>query len=50
MRPIKKQIIEKRPAPSAYETKINWKGKSDSPKKKEWIKMIWTGSPPKVYG
>jgi hypothetical protein len=37
-------IIEERPAPSAYETKIDWKGKSVSPKKMEWIKMIWKGS------
>ena len=32
-----------------YETKIEWKGKSVSPTKKEWAKMIWKGSPPKVY-
>ena len=28
---------------------IDWKGKDISPKKKEWVKMIWKGSPPKVY-
>ena len=49
VRPNKKKIVEKRPAPSRYETKIDWKGKDISPKKKEWVKMIWKGSPPKVY-
>jgi hypothetical protein len=42
-------IIEKRPSPDAYETKIEWKGKKVSPNKKEWVKMIWKGSPDKVY-
>jgi hypothetical protein len=48
-RPNKKMIIEERPAPSRYETKIDWKGKDVSPKKKRWTDLLWTGSPPKVY-
>lgn len=34
VRPKKKVIVEKRPSPSSYETKIYWKDKSVSPKKK----------------
>jgi len=49
VRPNKKKIREVRPAPCRYETKIEWKGKSVNPKKREWAKMIWKGSPPKVY-
>ena len=49
-RPNKKMIIEERPAPCNYETKIEWRGKSNmSPKKKRWADLLWTGSPPKVY-
>jgi len=49
-RPNKKVIIEERPAPCHYETKIDWKGKGNiSPTKKRWTDLLWTGSPPKVY-
>ena len=37
----KKKIVEKRPAPSAYNTMTEWRSKEMSPKKTLWNDMVW---------
>jgi hypothetical protein len=49
VRTNKRKIAEVRPTPCTYNTRIDWKDKKTSPKKKEWIKMLWKGSPPNIY-
>ena len=44
VRPDKKKIKEVRPSPNSYNTHMNWRGKSDSSKGKEWYQSIWKGS------
>ncbi len=45
----KKKITEQRPAPSNYQTTIEWKGKDVSPKKTIWSDLVWRGHSSSVY-
>lgn len=45
----KKKILEVRPAPTAYNTGIEWKGKDMDVKKNNWIRTRSTGFSEGVY-
>ena len=49
IRPNKKTIVEKRPAPVSYRTTYDWKGKGDKPKQRTWDEDVWKGRVEGVY-
>lgn len=44
IRPNKKTIQEIRPAPSTYNTGMDWRGKQYNKKGKQWHEAVWKGS------